>query len=191
MYERAKEAYPEPRSRGHDQVIAVQAPKVAKLLPGAGKVLDIGCGQGTAMEWFTERGFDARGITLSQDDETACLAAGFDVKIGDQNDLGLYYDGYFDCVWARHVIEHSIAPFWTLHEFNRVLKPDGILYIEVPSPGTECHHEANINHYSVLGHDMWLSLIQRSGFKVLESQELNLNTAAGKDRYWSFICRKN
>lgn len=190
MQEIAKQAYPEPRTSGHDQIIEMMAPKIAALIPENGHILDVGCGQGPALEWFKNKGYDIRGITLSQEDVDVCQAAGLNASIGDQNDLGLYYDAYFDCVWARHVIEHSIAPMWTLREFKRVLICGGILYLEVPAPGTDCHHEANLNHYSVLGHDMWLSLLQRSGFDVIEAQEMNLNTAAGKDIYWTFICRK-
>src|ERR1035438_7930031 len=165
MQDVAKTVYSEPRTPGHDQIIEMMAPKVAKLIPAHGTILDVGCGQGPALEWFKKAGFDIRGITLSQEDVDVCQKQGWNANLGDQNDLGLYYDAYFDCVWARHVIEHSIAPFWTLHEFKRVLICGGILYLEVPSPDTPCNHVANANHYSVLGHDMWLSLIQRSGFE--------------------------
>jgi SAM-dependent methyltransferase len=102
------------------------------------------------------------------------------------------FDWYpFDCVWARHVLEHSVIPFFVLHEFARVLKPGGILYAEVPSPGTDCRHEANPNHYSVLTCGMWLQLIQRAGFEILEVREIKLNTAAGPDIYHSIIARKS
>lgn len=190
ILEREKDTKPEPRTDLHDQIIALQAPKVVKLLPIKGKILDVGCGQGTALEWFTKEGFLPIGISTNQEDIDVCVAAGFRARFADQNDLGLYCNEYFDCIWARHVLEHSVAPFWTLHEFNRVLKPDGVLYVEVPAPETECVHEANPNHYSVLGHTMWLSLLARSGFDVREAIEFNLNTVAGKDKYWSFLCKK-
>lgn len=186
---RAAEIYPEPRTSGHDDLTARMAALVApRLAPGA-SVLDVGCGQGPALEWFTEHGFSPLGITLGDDDVAACLAAGFRCERMDQNAL-TFPDGAFDCVWARHVLEHSPIPFFTLTEFARVLQPQGILCAEMPAPDTSCAHQTNANHYSVLPFSCWQSLIERAGFQIVEAREINLNTGAGPDVYFSFIAKK-
>jgi SAM-dependent methyltransferase len=187
---RAAEIYPEPRTSGHDGLTARMAAMVApRLSPGA-SILDVGAGQGPALEWFTARGFSPLGIALGEDDVSACLAAGFRCERMDQNAL-TFPDGAFDCVWARHVLEHSPIPLFTLTEFARVLQPQGILYVEVPAPDTACGHDLNnANHYSVFGRRMWQSLIQRAGFEILESREINLQTGAGPDTYFSFMAKK-
>jgi hypothetical protein len=81
-------------------------------------------------------------------------------------------------------------PFFTLHEFNRVLKPGGTIYIEVPAPNVDIMHENNINHYSVLGASSWYSLINRSGYKNIESTEIAFKSDIGKDKYYRFIATK-
>ena len=185
----AKDTYPEPRTGGHDKITSVMAPKAAALIPASGRVLDIGCGQGPALEWFTNRGFRAHGIALNETDVRECTRQGYSATIGDQNDLS-EQDGAYDLVWARHVLEHSIAPYWTLHELARVLKKGGILYVEVPSPDTDSRHETNQNHYSVMGWKMWCSLISRAGFDIVAAETISLTTGAGSDVYFTFIARK-
>lgn len=185
----AADTYPEPRTQGHDHITESIAPEVAKFLQPGDWVLDVGCGQGPALEWFHKHGFEPRGIALNNGDVKHCTDLGFDVLFRDQNDIG-YSDNTFECVWARHVIEHSIAPYFTLHEFHRVLVAGGILYVEVPAPDTSCRHETNQNHYSVMGIEMWKNLIVRSGFELLEVREIKLVTGAGPDCYFSLICKK-
>lgn len=186
--DRAKEVYPEPRTEGHDGITEAMAKEVCKFIAPGAYVLDVGCGQGPAMEWFAKNGFIARGITLGADDVAACQKKGLSVMQRDMHDLAPYWQ--CDLVWSRHVLEHSIAPFFALHEFHRVLKPGGILYVEVPSPDTACCHESNRNHYSVMGCEMWKNLIVRAGFELLEVREIQLQTGAGPDVYFSIIAKK-
>ena len=190
MAQIAADTYPEPRTSGHDSITARFAPDVAELLEPGAMVRDVGCGQGPALEWFSAAGFHPHGIALNEEDVDACKALGFEARIADQNAIP-YPEGFFGAVWARHVLEHSIAPYWTLHEFARVLEPSGILYVEVPSPGTSCAHETNQNHYSVMGLQMWINLIERAGFSLIHAYTINLQTGAGPDAYFSITCRKN
>ena len=187
--DRAREVYSEPRTAGHDDLTARMAALVAPHLSHGASILDVGAGQGPALEWFTDNGFSPLGIALGQEDVDACIAAGFRAFQMDQNDL-TFPDRAFNCVWARHVLEHSVIPLFTLTEFARVLQPQGILYVEVPAPDTACAHQTNANHYSVFPASCWKSLIERAGFEILEAREINLQTGVGPDVYFSFIARK-
>lgn len=154
------------------------------------RILDIGCGQGPALDVFREKGYcNAVGITLNEEDVRVCREKGHNVLKMDQSFL-TFPDEAFDFVWARHVLEHSIFPYFTLHEFHRILAGHGTLYLEVPAPETSCLHETNPNHYSVLGFNAWGSLITRSGFTVIDTVQLNFTTQLGPDQYWGFICKK-
>lgn len=193
--ERAKETYPEPRSDGHDSIIGHVCPIVASKIPPAGTVLDIGCGQGPALRWFMDHGFAPVGITNNREDFDSCTAAGLPVTLGDMHNYFHPDDPEItvypvDCVFARHVLEHSIAPFYVLHEFHRILKPGGMLYVEVPAPDTSCHHETNPNHYSVMPASMWASLIHRAGFGPIGFVPIQLETGAGPDTYFSMLTSK-
>lgn len=189
MQQVAAQTYPEPRTTGHDHITEQVMPLVMAHVP-KGHILDVGCGHGPALKVFKDLGRWAYGIALNPYDVEACRELGFDVEVCDQNAMPDNWDHYYSLVWARHVLEHSIAPYFTLHEFNRVLQPGGILYVEVPAPDTSCHHESNQNHYSVMGLEMWKNLIFRAGFELLEIREINLTTGAGPDVYFSIIAKK-
>ncbi|HEX3699869.1 MAG TPA: class I SAM-dependent methyltransferase [Phenylobacterium sp.] len=184
------DVYPEPPSELHTELTRRMFQHLARLhpFPPGAAVLDVGCGQGVALEMFKAAGLDPVGVTLGPDVEI-CRAKGLDVLEMDFSFLD-FEDGRFDLVWCRHALEHSVLPFFTLHEMRRVLKPGGVLYVEAPAPDTACRHQTNPNHYSVLGKSMWIELIGRAGFERLVATDINFTTAAGPDTYWGFIQTK-
>ena len=179
--------YPERPSELHRGITRHMLGEVLKRHPQApgAKVLDVGCGQGVALELFGEAGLDAIGITLGPDAAT-CRAKGLNAVEMDFSFLD-FPDAAFDLVWCRHAIEHSIFPFFTLFELHRVLRPGGVLYLEVPAPDTGCNHQRNPNHYSVMGKSMWLELLRRAGFGESAVTDMDFTTGAGPDTYWGFI----
>src|SRR6266498_5678239 len=78
----AGETYPEPLSPMHSQITQQMWQQVKTLhpmSPGA-KILDVGCGQGVALELFKNEGFSPVGITINPMDLDACRARGFDAR---------------------------------------------------------------------------------------------------------------
>lgn len=183
--------YPEPPSR-EALVCSQEALKALAernlLWPGM-RALDLGCGQGTAMMLFRERWIEMTGVTRG-DDFNICRSHGFGFVVDADMHALPFGAAAFDLVWARHVLEHSPVPLYVLSEIRRLLKPGGILYAEVPYPDTECHHERNPNHYSVLGMSAWESLFGRQGFGIEHSMDFSLTVPAGKDAYRGWILRK-
>ena len=163
-------------------------------LPDTPFVLDAGCGPGVFMDEMRGAGFQSLwGVTLSQDDVDACRRKGHGCTLGDISDLD-DVDETVDLVWCRHAIEHSPYPLFTLYEFNRVLKPGGGLYVEVPAPALPRQHEWNPNHYSILGVHMWVALMQRAGFEVFDTREIKLELQqdgkAVPEVFYAFLARK-
>lgn len=192
FFEKLKtETYPEPGSELHSEITNQMLKSFINNygLASTAKILDIGCGQGIALELFTKLGFKPVGITLNEEDLNVCRKNNFDVYEMDQSFL-MFNDDEFDFIWCRHVLEHSIFPYFTLSEIYRVLKPKGYLYIEVPAADTSSHHERNKNHYSVLNKPMWVELIIRTGLEILDIRDINFTTVLGPDIYWAFIIRK-
>jgi SAM-dependent methyltransferase len=185
------DTYPEPPSELHTVITKKLLKQFLQKYPlaPASKVLDVGCGQGVALELFRNHGFDPVGITLNDTDVSVCQKKGFMVYEMDQSFLD-FADGEFDFVWCRHCLEHSIFPYFTLNEMVRVLKSTGYLYVEVPAPDTAGRHQTNPNHYSVFGKTLWQELMLRSGAQIMEALDINFQIAAGPDTYWAFILRK-
>lgn len=185
------QVYAEPLSATNQQVTETMLPQVLRryhILPNA-RILDVGCGQGPALKWLTEHGYRPVGITLCREDVEVCRRNGYEVYPMDQSFLN-FPDDSFDLLWVRHCIEHSIFPFYTLSEFYRVLKPGGILYLEIPAPETPARHETNANHYSILPSGMWMSLLERTGFFQISRADITVAVPIGQDTYWAFMCRK-
>jgi len=154
----------------------------------AGRVLDVGCGQGMALERMIARGLDPLGINLGED-YRICREKKLPVVEMDLN-LMVFPAEFFDGIWCRHSLEHSIAPFFVIHRMRHFLKSGGLCYVEVPAPDTACHHETNENHYSVFTMSAWQALFSRAGFKLLDARTLNFNTQVGEDSYYAFYLRK-
>jgi SAM-dependent methyltransferase len=184
------DVYPEPPSSLHDEITRRMFADLMTrgLVPAGGRALDVGCGRGLALDLFREAGLLGVGIGVGPD-VAHCRSRGLDVTDMDFAELD-FADETFDLVWCRHALEHSPFPYFLLAEMRRILRPGGVLYAEVPAPDTACRHEANPNHYSVLGKRMWLELMARAGFSAVDGKDLRLTTAAGPDLYWAFIQRR-
>ena len=159
------------------------------------RILDIGCGQGLFISEASKLGFNnVTGITLSEDDFTACQHKAMDVVRSDFSDLDFSPDGVVDLIWCRHALEHSPYPILTLYEFNRVLKDGGKVYVEVPAPDCQRTHEFNDNHYSILGMNMWVALFNRAGLEpnLVDKFEFNLQVDGKEvpETYLIFILEK-
>lgn len=139
-------------------------------LPKNAKILDLGCGPGYFLDEMKQRQYtDVVGVTLSPGDIKLCEDKGHTIKKYDLSFLPQkdgYYDESVDFLFVRHALEHSPYPIFSLMEYNRVLKQGSKVYIEVPAPNCDRKHEFNLNHYSILGDQMLVALLQRTGFDI-------------------------
>jgi SAM-dependent methyltransferase len=184
----AGETYPEAPAEPHQSVTGIMLEQILGKapFPKPGRILDVGCGQGPALDFIRDRGYHAVGITINDEDLRVCRENGHEVYKMDQSFLD-FPEASFDFVWARHCVEHSVMPFFTLRGFARILKPGGFLYLEVPAPDTCCHHEKNVNHYSVLTRSSWQSLLTRSGFSMIWQDDFSFACPSGQDVYYMFF----
>ena len=172
-------------------------------LPKNAKILDLGCGPGYFLDEMKSRAYtDVVGVTLSPGDVKLCEDKGHTIKKYDLSFLP-QKDGYFDesvdFIFLRHALEHSPYPIFSLMEYNRVLKQGGKMYIEVPQPNCDRQHEFNLNHYSILGHQMLGALLQRTGFNIdrFNNIDFDLNVLQEdktektvKEKYYCIIVTK-
>lgn len=95
---------------------------IAGLVEPGGRVLDIGCGDGTLLHMLeAEKDVDARGIEISRDGVNECLAQGLSVIQGDvDHDLANYPNKSFDWVILSQTIQATKNPKQVLLELVRV-----------------------------------------------------------------------
>jgi SAM-dependent methyltransferase len=108
----------------------------AHVVPRApeGKLLDVGCGAGTALRIAGEFGFDALGFDVSQAAADACVAKGLRAVAGDfvRHDFG---DSRFRMVTFWDVLEHLPDPAGAVRRSFELLEPGGWFLAKVPLHG--------------------------------------------------------
>jgi SAM-dependent methyltransferase len=104
-----------------------------KLLPARGRLLDFACGAGYFFEQAQQRGWDAHGTDIGEWTKEAARARGLaNLHVGRLADLS-FPTHHFDLVYASQVLEHLPEPKADLAEIHRILRPGGLLYVDVPN----------------------------------------------------------
>lgn len=97
---------------------------IAEMIPTHTRVLDIGCGDGSLLEYLVRvKGVDGRGLELIQQNVNHCVARGLSVVQGDADtDLVEYPSGVFDIVILSQTIQATRRPRHVLTELLRIGK---------------------------------------------------------------------
>lgn len=113
-------------------VLAERLIELATILGGPGRIVDLGCGVGHFVGHASRSGWEAIGI------EPSVWAA---EQARRQHRIAVYTSVLeeapieaesLDVVHANHVFEHLLHPLGTLRTAYRLLRPGGLLSIEVP-----------------------------------------------------------
>jgi SAM-dependent methyltransferase len=99
---------------------------------GGGLLLDVGCGNGRFLELASEMGWRVEGIDLDPVAVETAKTLGFSVRCGTIKVLDDVSEHY-DVITLSHVIEHVYDPLSLLTSLRRLLKPEGVLWLETPN----------------------------------------------------------
>ena len=97
---------------------------IANLIEKNTRVLDVGCGDGTLMEFLKDDNkIDIRGIEISKNNVQKCIGKGLTVIEGDaEKDLSQFPDGSFDFVILSQTLQAFLNPEKVISELLRVGK---------------------------------------------------------------------
>jgi len=97
---------------------------ISDLIEKNTRVLDVGCGDGTLMEYLKHnKEIDIRGIEISKDNVQKCLSKGLAVIEGDaEKDLLQFPDSSFDFVILSQTLQAFLSPEIVIKELIRVGK---------------------------------------------------------------------
>lgn len=100
-------------------------------LPRSGRVLDVGCGCGGALEPFLHLGFEGVGCDYDKQLIDFGLTKNLTVFPGGLETVEALSDR-FDLVLLNDILEHQREPQRFLERIAALLRPDGLVYVRLP-----------------------------------------------------------
>ncbi len=96
---------------------------ITNLIEKGSTVLDLGCGDGTLLKMLKNKGINARGIDINQDNIIKCLEKGLCVIQGDIDEgLHEYPFKSYDYVILNQTLQSTEKPDYVIEEMLRVGK---------------------------------------------------------------------
>jgi len=123
-------------------------------------ILDIGSGEGNNLRYLIEQVPQAEyyAIEPSKACQTTLKAMNVNILGGDvEEDFDPKFEGYFDLIIMRHVLEHFANPIEILEKIKPLLKDDGVVYIAVPNSLNYGKHKL-LDHCFRIVHTYYFSI---------------------------------
>ncbi|MGY3087530.1 2-polyprenyl-3-methyl-5-hydroxy-6-metoxy-1,4-benzoquinol methylase [Hymenobacter sp. UYAg731] len=104
---------------------------------GPGSFLDIGCGEGWALDYFQRQHWEVLGLDFS-----SFSVEKFHPRLREKLRTGDLYEEVqklvatgqqFDVLWLDNVLEHVLEPADLLRQCRQLIKLDGVLVVDVPN----------------------------------------------------------
>jgi hypothetical protein len=142
---------------------------VEPWLPSEGKVLDVGGRNGELMQTILEKGFKVTVLDMDAGSPISPLI----LKI--RSPFLAWNEDKYDLVTMSHVLEHTESPGDFLVHARKLMKKDGIIFIEVPSELITClikRHVGDHRHLSYFTRETLRAYLKSSGFNCLSCKLL-------------------
>jgi 2-polyprenyl-3-methyl-5-hydroxy-6-metoxy-1,4-benzoquinol methylase len=102
------------------------------LVDGKGRLLEVGCGNGSRLLDLQKRGWVVEGQEIDPQAASYARSKGLHVHEGSLDHAGLP-DASYEVILLSHVLEHVHRPVEILRECGRLLKPGGRLVLSTPN----------------------------------------------------------
>lgn len=124
-----------PLAKAHRRMVLARSGFSRLAKPGAGPLLDLGCGSGPFLRFFRSQGFTALYGLEPDPALVANIPKGLaDVRLGKAESLP-FDSGFFETVWVYGVFHHLSGPAAyraACAEIVRVLRPGGRVFVMEP-----------------------------------------------------------
>jgi SAM-dependent methyltransferase len=172
----------QPPDENHTRLAKEVITEWQDLIP-KGLILDIGCGQGFCKPLFEAIGCEWHGVTLGKDFDIAVAKYPSRVYKADMHILS-FESSSFDFIFARHVLEHSHVPVYSLSRWSEIADK-AIVVVPRPSPTAD---SAEV-HLSVLRYETWLKYFYFTGWLVYKFKNVEYSHDPPSGEYRFFLER--
>lgn len=156
---------------------------VSKYVPGKGKFLDIGCGNGNVLYYFKKNGWKVKGLELSPV-IAKYVEQNLNIKVDVVNFLEVKeFPEKYDLISLRHVLEHLPNSILAMNKISGLLKKSGYAHFEFPNINSLTHEIQRIKnkvglnkkydpsyvpaHCNEFSKHSFEYLIKKTGFKII------------------------
>jgi 2-polyprenyl-3-methyl-5-hydroxy-6-metoxy-1,4-benzoquinol methylase len=133
---------------------------IQQLVPNGRKMLDVGCGEGFALAYFRQQGWQVRGLDFSsagvEAQNPSCIDA---LETGDVFallDQENKESRTYDVIILQNVLEHVIDPVDLLGSLKSVVSRGGVLVVTVPNDFSGIQKEALSSGH--IDNEFWVAL---------------------------------
>ena len=145
-------------------------------------ILDVGCGWGLALSLFKKKGFECFGFDPAIEAVEYGKKKGLNLKHAGLDGMDVFDKKKFNVITLFNVLEHLPEPEKSIKQIKEILKPNGILVIDVPNEfnefqtaGRDVHNlndwwVAPPNHLNYFSNTSLSNLLNHLGFKVKISE---------------------
>jgi SAM-dependent methyltransferase len=139
-----------------------------------GSVLDIGCNDGSQLDYFEKLGYLTYGVDPAQNLHPTSTAKGHRVVCGfwDEQSIGNLDNRQFDIVVAQNSFAHNPNPLTYLKLLRPLMKPNGLFFVQTSQADMvrngefdTIYHE-HVNFYNV---NSMNKLCQRAGWELIDA----------------------
>ena len=124
------------QAAGRERTFAQSLKLIEKYAPGKGRILDVGTAGGSFLAVAQRNGWDVEGCEPNRwMAEWGKAHYGIEIVPGTLFDMELT-DETFDVITLWDVIEHTPDPTSVLEACHRLLKPGGLLVVNIPDIGS-------------------------------------------------------
>lgn len=174
--------------------------KLDQLKPKKGKLLDIGCATGFFIDEANKRGWQAQGIEVSKwAAEWGKKHLKVKITTGEFERIKFPRD-YFEVVTMLDVLEHFKNPQIVLNKAAKILRKNGLIYLETINfdhfitrylIGKKYIYLVPQYHLFYFGRRQLRQFLDKAGFKILDEQLTSSSVGdyeyEGLSMYWAYL----